>query len=60
MPEYRVRCGNEESGWRTLKLFQAPNDYEALIKARQMNTPQECELWQDSRMVAVIRPRQSC
>ena len=55
VPQYDFRRQEENGTWATIKAIEAPNDYEALIKAKQMNLPGKCELWEGSRLVAAVR-----
>lgn len=55
MPDYTLRR-RDRGTVETLERFNAPNDYEALIRARRLSWVGTGELWDGSRMVAVVKP----
>lgn len=59
VPQYKLLREDENGGLTTVKSLEAPNDYEAIIKAKQMNLGGELELWEGPRAVATVRPWRS-
>jgi hypothetical protein len=54
MPEYRLYCLDGNGSFTTVEKIKAVNDAEAIMRAKRMKKPVNCELWQRSRMVAKI------
>ena len=59
MPDYRLYCLDGVGKFATVHEIDAANDADALSKARQINIPFKCELWQRGRKVAVLDPHQA-
>lgn len=59
MPHYKLLREDENGSLAKVKSLEAPNDYEAIIKAKQLNLPGECQLWEGSRLVTTVRPWRS-
>lgn len=59
MPEYRLYCINDRGGISKSHEISAPNDEEALVRARALKLAVKCELWEHSRLVAKLPPKRS-
>ena len=54
MPEYRLYCLNDQGKITKSHEITASSDAEAVAKAKAMDLPERCELWEHSRMVAKL------
>lgn len=54
MPEYRLYCLDGNGSFSKVEEITAINDAEAIILAKRMKKPVNCELWERSRMIARI------
>jgi len=59
MDDYRLFCIDGSGRFTMSHEFEAADDAEALAKARGMRLSVKCELWQRSRMVAVLEPHRA-
>jgi hypothetical protein len=59
MRQYKLRVRDAVGTDLTIMTFDSPNDYEALVKARQTSWAGQGELWQGTRMVAAVKPWRS-
>jgi hypothetical protein len=57
MPDYRLYCLDRAGKVTNAHDIDAKNDDEALAFARQKKLPVKCELWDRSRLVAMISPQ---
>ena len=55
MIEYRLKRFDGNGCFVTVHEMKAPNLAEALIKAKQMKMPFECELWVGDIPVATVK-----
>jgi hypothetical protein len=57
MAEYRLYCLNEHGGFSKAHEIPAESDADAIVRAKAMKLPVKCELWEHSRKVAVLDPK---
>jgi hypothetical protein len=56
MSQYRLYCLNDQGNFTKSHEIEAPDDSQALDKARTMKLPVPCELWSRERLVAKLPP----
>jgi hypothetical protein len=57
MRDYRLYClDGAKRIQRAAEVISAPNDGEAVAKARALKMPLACEIWQGRRLVATLPP----
>jgi len=57
MHQYRIYCLDDEGRFRKVKEVEAPDDADALSRARALGHSGECEVWRGSRLVGRIEPQ---
>jgi hypothetical protein len=57
MAQYRLYCRNGRGRFSAAHDIDAGDDSQALAKAKAMQIPTQCELWERGRMVAKLDPQ---